>query len=67
MSAGVFAIVMLGLWLLLRLRRTDQEEQVQERSTLDVLKSIESKLDQIISAQNVKISSEEESDTRGCN
>jgi len=64
MSAGVFAIVMLGLWLLLRLRRTDQEEQVQERSTLDVLKSIESKLDQIISAQNVKISSEEESDTR---
>ena len=64
MSAGIFAIIMLGLWLLLRLRRADQEEQVQERSTLDVLKSIESKLDQIVLAQNVKISSEEESDRK---
>jgi hypothetical protein len=64
MSAGIFAILMLGLWLLLRLKRADQEEQVEERSTLDVLKSIESKLDQIVSTQNVKISSEEESDTR---
>lgn len=64
MSAGIFAIIMLGLWLLLRLKRADQEERVQERSTLDVLKSIESKLDQIVSTQNVKISSEEESDTR---
>lgn len=64
MSTGIFAIVILGLWLLLRLRRADQEEQVQERSTLDVLKSIESKLDQIVLAQNVKISSEEESDRK---
>jgi hypothetical protein len=64
MSAGIFAIIMLGLWLLLRLRRADQEEQVQERSTLDVLKSIESKLDQIVLAQNVKISSEEEPDRK---
>jgi sensor domain CHASE-containing protein len=64
MSAGIFAIIMLGLWLLLRLRRADQEEQVQERSTLDVLKSIESKLDQIVLAQNVKISSEEESNRK---
>ncbi len=64
MSAGIFAIIMLGLWLLLRLRRADQEEQVQERSTLDVLKSIESKLDLIVLAQNVKISSEEESDRK---
>jgi len=62
MNAGIFAIIMLGLWLLLRLRRADQEERTQERSTLDVLKSIESKLDQIVLAQNVKISSEEESD-----
>lgn len=64
MSAGIFAIIMLGLWLLLRLRRADQEEQVQERSTLDVLKSIESKLDQIALAQNVKTSSEEESERK---
>ena len=60
MGAGIFAIVMLGLWLLLRLRRADLEGQVEERSSLDVLKSIESKLDQLISIQNVKNSSEEE-------
>lgn len=60
MGAGTFAIVMLGLWLLLRLRRADLEKQVKERSTLDVLKSVESKLDQLISIQSVKNSSEEE-------
>ena len=60
MSAGIFAIVMLGIWLLLRLRRADLESQVEEKSTLDVLKSIESKLDQLISIQNVKNSSEDE-------
>jgi hypothetical protein len=62
MGAGIFAIAMLGLWLLLRLRRADLEEQVKEISTLDVLKSIENKLDQLISTKNVKITSEEESD-----
>ena len=60
MGAGIFAIVMLGLWLLLRLRRADLERQVEERSTLDVLKSVESKLDQLILIQNAKNSSEEE-------
>jgi hypothetical protein len=60
MGAGTFAIVMLGLWLLLRLRRADLEKQVKERSTLDVLKSVENKLDQLISIQSVKNSSEEE-------
>lgn len=60
MSAGIFAIVMLGIWLLLRLRRADLESQVEERSTLDVLKNIESKLDQLMSIQNVKNSSEDE-------
>ncbi len=60
MGAGTFAIVMLGLWLLLRLRRADLEKQVKERSTLDVLKSVESKLDQLISIQSVKNSSEDE-------
>jgi hypothetical protein len=53
---------MLGLLLYLRL--AVQEEQVQERSTLDVLKSIESKLDQIVLSQKVKISSEEESNRK---
>jgi len=62
MSAGIFAIIMLGLLLYLRL--AVQEEQVQERSTLDVLKSIESKLDQIVLSQKVKISSEEESNRK---
>lgn len=60
MGAGTFAIVMLGLWLLLRLRRADLEKQGKERSTLDVLKSVESKLDQLISIKSVKNSSEEE-------
>lgn len=60
MSTEIFAILMLSLWLLLRLRRADLESQVKERSTLDVLKSVESKLDQLILIQNVKNSLEEE-------
>jgi len=51
MDIGIFAIIMMGIWLILRLKHYDETNSRGERSTIDVLKSIESKLDQLISLQ----------------
>lgn len=49
MNASIFSTVMACFWLLLRLRRAFLESQSEEESIKDVLKNIESKLDQLIS------------------
>lgn len=53
MGLGTFFIILLVVWFLLRLRRVDLERD-KERSTLDALKSLETKVDQLLSIKIVK-------------
>lgn len=52
---GIFVILMLTLWLGLRLNRKSKENITKQRPTLEVLTSIENKLDVLISAQSKKV------------
>lgn len=55
MDMGIFVILMLTLWLGLRLNRKSKENITKQRPTLEVLTSIENKLDVLISAQSKKV------------
>ncbi|MDP1836849.1 MAG: hypothetical protein Q8K75_13105 [Chlamydiales bacterium] len=62
MNPGFLCLIFLALWVIIRIRRSELEEQTDQRSTSDILRSIEGKLDQLISLQAVENASKDGTD-----